>query len=178
MEFNQRLLRGIAEEHHGIAKIILFCLDTDINAIYFADQKHWKTIQDITNRLSHTGAIMENPMTGLFILNMPLFVEAQVSALDISSLRLQWSKKNLGEAGKMGDPVYVKELVIRLMQSRGWTLEQMTKAANRYIAECRRTGRLIRDIQNFLIDDSGNSMIAAYIEEEEEEETPEYNSFL
>ena len=136
------------------------------------------------SRLINNGSIEEDytAVVSRYRLARDLYVEEWhtiAGGADVNALRVHWSHKQLGIAGKAGDPDYVKKLVARLMAERGWTFTQIVEAGKKYIESCRNSGRIIRDLPNFLFDKDGSSMIAEFVEEGGQEESVNLqNDFL
>lgn len=171
--FNQRLLRGVAEADQPLAKMILLSLQEDLNLINFTESADFRFKDEYIGRVNKITAILINQGSVVpdykrtearLVLNFPLYVDGEIGDFDIALLREKWSKARIGQAGKMGDAHHVNTLVLKLMQERSVTYDQVLSAADSYLQECMNSGRLIRDLPNF-IHDGESWFIMAYIDE-------------
>jgi hypothetical protein len=184
MKFNKRALNDIPIELWPIAKAILFFIYEGIpmsgsQAPLVVSDSATGDFNKVIMTLLNKGVIVEDyrSLNGFSMPREPIYVSyhEEVGDFDVNQLRAFWSAKNLGKAGKMGDPEYIKKLVAKLMSDRGYSFNSIVAAGKKYVDQCKSDGRLIRDLSNFLEDTlTGESMVAQYIEENDDAQESSY----
>lgn len=178
MRFNTALLKNIEENDIGLAKVILFSLDQDLNMYHFfsaersvptagelpiviREELHAEVAR-VTSALIKSGAIIADyPVGSLSRLSLtqPLYTIAVIEAFDANELRSVWP------IGQKSDKYTVTQALKRWFgQNQGVPMNKVVAAGKAYIAWCKQTDRPIRDITNFISDVDGQSFLSQWVD--------------
>lgn len=163
MIFNNKLLRNIPEDVKEIAMALCFFVQEDINPMnIFDDTEH------IVKLLLDNGAIYYDYTDKKYRLSDHLYISENYTG-DIANLvdkmRLEFSKEKTGLAGLMGNKASIISLMLTWFNDNTATEEEILKACQAYINNCRITDTFIRRLPNFILTSTGESLLTEWIEE-------------
>jgi hypothetical protein len=185
MLINPCYIDGLSETEAKIKKLVLFCIEeginisdlfTDESGIVVTKQEYDHVIEKLIVEDYNKGLLTTNYKQegSRLVLTKPLFIQNQVEG-ELSRVRDYFTSSFSGQVGKAGDPVTSLAKLKLFMEANGITLGQAEEAAKVYIESCAENGRFIKDFNNFIEDQNGNSTLRAFVEEIKQRKETKYD---
>jgi len=163
-------------ENPKILELVLFCIDREINlheslqqsegTIVLADQ-YEQTINDIVRKLYADRKLVADYSRDNQRLKLahPFWITNHVQD-DYENIRQYFKFTYSGQKALAGDINVVKNKIDQIITEKGYTVEQIEKAAKAYIDNCIQNNRWMKTLPNFLGDATG-STLSIFIEDVE-----------
>jgi len=169
LKFNGRLVEDIPQKDRGLAKIILFCFQEDLNLKSFVEEKGIiNRINEISGTMWQNGQAVEDIFNNRIVPAEPLYLEESTKVpenFDIQRVRKYFSKKYIGMSGKLSNkPKVTRVLSDWFLENPGYSMDDVEKATEMYVNHCIRTGRMLMDVDNF-INNGDDSTLLDWVEE-------------
>ena len=169
MKFNERLLEKLPADDRALAKIVLFCLQEDLNLVSFVEKPGIvNNIHEISGNLWQNGQVREDILSNQLLPAEPLYLEEKANVpedFDISRLRQYWSYKHIGVRGKQSNKRRVAELLSNwFLENPGYNMADVERAGREYIEHCMLNNRFMRDVDKF-IDNGEDSALLTWVEQ-------------